>query len=360
MKTALAIFVGWIVAIHIFEIIIFPSMLYPNQVLSWATLTQRFTLIWTTNADTAHYMAIAKNGYRGESAAFFPLWPLVVRILGTNPVVAKIAVGFFMLVFVLAYERLITVLGYSKIKGEVILIFLAFPSSSLLNGAFSEPLFLALSAISLLFIEKRQYAKGALVASLASATRPIGILLTLYLGLKLILSGKENLKKYWWTLPVSAIGLIAYSVYLYFAFGNITLFATAQTTGWGRHIGVLSFLQLFKESMVVIGQVFGSYKPVPINLLQVGVTPFLLLLAIVGFKKINKPLWLYSLLTIVVPLYSGTYLGGLREILAAFPLFIPFGDFLAKRKLFFYFYIFLAMLFQSYLLMRFFNFEWVA
>ncbi len=334
-------------------------MLYPNQVLSNVKLTDRFTLIWTTNADTGHYMAIAKNGYVGESAAFFPLWPLIIRILGSTPIMAKVLACFFSFLFIVFFVRLISLLGYSKIKEEIVLLFLAFPSSFLLTAPFSEPLFLSLSALTFVLVEQKRYAAAALIAALASAARPVGIVLTLYLALRLYGDGVKTLKKYWWTLLISPAGLLLYSAYLFITFGKFTLFWSAQTSGWGRQLGVASFIKLFRESMEVIGQVFGSYKPVPINLLQVAVIPFSIFLSIIAFKKINKALWFFSMLMIIIPLSSGTYVASLREILAAFPLFIPFGVFLTRRKTLFYLYLFSAILFQSLFLIRFLNYEWV-
>lgn len=359
MKLALAIFFGWLVAIHLFELIVFPSMFHPNEVLSSATLIQRFVLIWTNNADTAHYMAIARSGYVGENASFFPLWPIIIRILGSSPLVAKVVACLFTFIFIVLLGRLVSILGYSKIKEETIFVFLAFPSSFLLLAPFSEPLFLPLCALTFILAEKKKLFLAALVAALASAARPVGVVLTLYLAVKLLEGGLPALKKYWWILLISPLGLVMYSLYLFLTFGDFTLFWTDQTAGWGREIGLRSFPKLISECMEVVRQVLGPYKPPPINFLQVAVIPFTLFLGVISFKKISKSLWIYSLLVVIIPLSSGTYLATLREILAAFPLFIPFTNFLVRRKALLYSYLFLAMLFQSLLLIRFFNFEWV-
>lgn len=360
MGIVTSIYFGWFIAIHLFEVIVFPSMFHPNEVLSYATLTQRLTLIWTTNADTAHYMAIARNGYLGESAAFFPLWPLVIRLLGSGAVPAKIAASLFTFLFIILLGRLVTLVNNSKNKQEIILIFLSFPASFLLVAPFSEPLFLTLVVLTFLLSEKKRFAYAAIFAALASATRPVGIVLTLYLFLKIAEGGMPNLKKYWWVILISPLGLVFYSLYLYLIFGNFTLFWSAQTTGWGRQIGPLSILKLYAGAVEVVKQIFGPIKPVPMNFLEVAAVPFSIFLAILSFKKISRPLWIYSVLVIFIPISSGTYLAILREMLAAFPLFIPFGNFLVKRKSLLYLYLFLAMLFQSLLLIRFLNFEWVA
>ncbi len=360
MGLVTSIYFGWFAAIHLFEVIVFPSMLHPNEVLSYATLTERLTLIWTTNADTAHYMAIARHGYFGESAAFFPLWPLVIRLLGSGAVLAKIGACLFTFVFIILFGRLITLLNNSKDKQEIILIFLAFPASFLLVAPFSEPLFLTLAVFTFLLAEKKRFAYAALFAALASATRPVGVVLTLYLFLKITEGGMANLRRYWWVLLISPLGLVLYSLYLYLEFGNFTLFWSAQTAGWGRQFSLLSVQKLFLEPLEVGKQLLGPVKPVPINFLEAAVLPFSIFLAALSFRKLSRPLWVYSVLVILIPLSSGTYLAALREMLAAFPLFIPFGNFLVKRKTLLYFYLFLAVLFQSLLLIRFFNFEWVA
>lgn len=358
-KFPLNIFLGYLLAIHLFEIIVLPSMIHPNEVLSSFSLTERFTLIWTTNTDTMHYMAIANNGYYRESPAFFPLWPMLIRLFGGSPLAAKILASLLSFIFLLGFLRLIKILGQSKISHEIILVFLAFPASFLLTSVMSEPLFLTLAVLTFINAERGKFTTASVFAALASATRPVGIILAVYLALKIFRGGSKSFKKYWFVLLISPLGLILYSTYLYWQFGDFKLFYTSQTLGWGRDLSFGALKHLIGELTLVVSQIFGPVKPVPINFLQFAAIPFSAILAVIAFKKINRELWLVSVLMILTPLASGTYLAILREILAAFPLFIPFTNFLSTRKTFFYLYLFMAIFFQSLLLVRFFNFEWV-
>ena len=221
-RVEIAAFLGWFISIHLFEIIVFPSMMHPNQVLSDFSLTERFTLIWTTNADTAHYMAIAKDGYTQESPAFFPLWPIVIKMFGTNPNLAKLIASLLTLGFLYVFTLLIKRLGYSKISSESILAFLIFPASFLLVAPFSEPLYLLLAALTFLFGEKKKFALAAIFAALASATRPTGLFLSVYLFLKLL--QVQSFRRWAWTLLIAPLGLAFYALFLQIGFGDWSLF----------------------------------------------------------------------------------------------------------------------------------------
>lgn len=350
------IFLGWILAIHLMELIILPSQAVPTQLLSNLTLTERLINIWSSSADTAHYLLIAQNGYEFGNKTLFPLWPIILRMFGANPLSAKIISIFITLAFFIVFTKIIKNLNYQKYKETIIFCFIAFPSSFMLLAPMSEPLFLLLSALTILFSQKKKYFYAAILASLASATRSIGILLTLYLAVKIFQEGRASIKKYWWTVIVSTLGFVLFGLYLQLTFGDFTLFYKEQTA-WGRSIGFQSLVNLVNETSTTIGQILGPVKPVPINLLHFGLIFFFIFLAVYAYKKINKALWLYCIFSILVPLASGTSVALSRYLLAAFPLFIPLGEFFQKHKTIFYFYLFASILFQSILIIRFFNFE---
>ena len=353
----IAAFLGWFIAIHLFEIIVFPSMMHPNQVLSNFSLTERFTLIWTTNADTAHYMAIAKQGYAEESPAFFPLWPIVIRMFGANPYIAKIIASFLTLGFLYVFMLLIKQLGFLKNSRESILAFLIFPASFMLVAPFSEPLYILLAVFTFLFGEKKRFTLAAVFAALASATRPAGIFLSVYLFLKLL--QVQGFRRYAWTLLIAPLGLVLYALFLQISFGDWSLFYKGHA-GWGRSLSFGSLQNLISEQGEIIRQIFGPVKPVPINFIQFALIPFFLIIATFAFKKLKKPLWMYCVLTIALPLASGSSMSIPRFFLSAFPLFIPLGYLLNKNRMIFYLYLFLGLFFQSLLILRFLNFEWVA
>lgn len=352
----ISIFLGWVLAIHLFALIVIPSLPIPTQLLSNLTLSERLVNIWSSSSDTAHYLLIAQNGYEFGNKTLFPLWPIVLKVFGANPLIAKILSIALTLGFFIILIKLVKNLNYQKHTQTIILSLIAFPSSYMLLTPMSEPLYLFLNAITIFFGEKKKYFYAALFAALASATRSIGILLTLYLAIKIIKEGRQNIKKYWWTLFIAPLGFVLFSLYLQLSFGDFALFYKEQTA-WGRSLGFESILNLFGEMQTTLGQILGPVKPVPINLLHFGLIFFFIFLAINAYKKINIALWIYCCFAIIVPLASGTSIAISRYLLAAFPLFIPLGEFFEKHRAIFYFFLFTSILFQSLLIIRFFNFE---
>ncbi|OGD86523.1 hypothetical protein A2164_03390 [Candidatus Curtissbacteria bacterium RBG_13_35_7] len=213
-----------------------------------------------------------------------------------------------------------------------------------------------MSALSIYFAEKREFTKASIFIAFATATRLIGIILVFYLFLKIFEKGVNQLSKSWWTLFVAPLGVGLIGLYFQITRNNF-LIIYSEHTNWGRSLSISSFEHLIFESKDLILQIFGPVKPVSINLIHFGTIFFFIFLAAISFKKIRKALWIYCLLTIIIPLTSGTYAGLPRYLLASFPLFIPFGKYLENHKSIMYVYIFLAIFIQAVFLIRFFNFE---
>ncbi len=351
-----SLFLGWILAIHAFEAVILPSLQLPTQLLSQFSLKSRLWEIWAASSDGPLYMDVARNGYLHESRTIFPLWPILIRVLGTSPALAKLAAIALTFIFIILFSNLIKKLGYSKSSKETLIAFLLLPSSFLLAATLSEPLFLALAAATFMFSERKKFGWAAICAGLASGTRVVGIILTIYLAIKLWEAGPKTLARNFWILFISPMGFLLYALFLKITLGDFALFYKDQT-GWGRSLGLQAIQNFILEQINVVGQILGPFKPIPVNLMHFLLLFFLIFLAVISFKKLGRALWIYSVAVIALPLASGTTVAISRYLLAAFPLFLPFGQFLQKHKFIFYFYLFFAMLFQSYLLIRFFNFE---
>lgn len=355
----IAIFTGWVLAIHFLELIILPSLIIPTQLLSNLSLTQRFFAIWTSSADTAHYMLVAKGGYNVANPAFFPMMPILLKLLGANPITAKILSIVLSCIFILSFRKLINIYKSQKYSKVIVLSFLAFPASFLITAPFSETLYLALSALAIYFAEKRKFPQSGILIAFATATRLVGIILVLYLFLKIIENGVLEIKKNISALLIAPLGIICYGIYLQLIKGDFSLMYKSHTA-WGRGLSMANLEHLFMESKDLILQITGPVKPVAINLIHFGSIFFFLFLLFIAYRKISNALWIYCLLVIVIPLVSGTYSGIPRYILATFPLFIPLGKFLEEHKTIMYLYFFLAAFLQAFLIIRFFNFEVAA
>jgi hypothetical protein len=355
----ISLVLGYVFAIHIFEALILPSLLVPAQILSGFSLTERFFNIWTTNADTFHYMLAAKEGYPTANPAFFPMMPVLLKITGANPVSAKILSIALFVVFVLTFKKIIELFNYSKYTQLILFSFLAFPATFLLVAPFSETLYLPASALAIYFAEKDKFTKSAVFVAIASATRLIGVVLVFYLFLKIVQKRKKQFLKFAPNLLIAPLGIILFAVFLEIKTGDFSQLYAGHKE-WGRGITASNLASFFSVSKELIFQIAGPTKPHALNLIHFGSIFFAAALSAIAFRKISLPLWTYCNLALIIPLISGTYFGMPRYILAVFPLFIPFGKILENNKILMYLYFFLAIILQTFLILRFFNFEAAA
>lgn len=131
--------------------------------------------------DSDWYLEIADHGYREESAAFFPLYPGLVRALelvfGSHLVagvvlsLAAAGTGAWALYAIAKH-----VAGEAVARDSVLLLAL-YPTAFVFTSAYSEGLFLALATTSFLAGLRRRPWLAGLLAGLAVATRLAGLAL---------------------------------------------------------------------------------------------------------------------------------------------------------------------------------------
>jgi Mannosyltransferase (PIG-V) len=132
--------------------------------------------------DAVWYLHIAEHGYpHTTEAAYFPLYPLLVHVVGfvaRSEVVAAALVSlvaFF--VALVALHRLTELeLGAAAARRTVILVAF-FPAAVFFSAAYTESLFLALSVGVLLAARRERWALAGALGALAAATRSAGVLL---------------------------------------------------------------------------------------------------------------------------------------------------------------------------------------
>jgi hypothetical protein len=319
--------------------------------------------------DGEHYVALAAGGYLqppdNVSPAFFPLYPLLIRsfaelfggplTLGTLSVWG-VLLSLLALPFALYFVYNIAREGWGEPTAQVTVLTLAFfPTSFFLNAAYTESLFLALSAGSLWALRvRRDLLLACALAAFATATRNVGVFLLAPLAYEW-LRGEAG-RGYGWgrgmaCLALASSGLVAYAAYLWWRFGDPLLFYTQQSR-WGREAtgpldSLLSALTRGGESLVrlfsprlwadpslgrvadALGAANNAY-----NLVFLGLA---LALLVAGLRVLPPGLSAYSLLLILPPTLFGTPQGPLmglpRYVLVAFPLFVVLGVLLGERRL---------------------------
>lgn len=140
--------------------------------------------------DSVWFLNIAHDGYgpgEGDRAAFFPLYPALVKALGWlcgSPLVAAIALSMAAFVVGMAALHRLAVIEVGPDAARWAVVALAlFPGSLWFSAAYSESLFLAVSVGAVLAARTRHWALAGLLGALGAATRSAGLLLVVPLVL---------------------------------------------------------------------------------------------------------------------------------------------------------------------------------
>ena len=167
----------WIAAI--FAFFFFEPNRHPNAD-RWDTARLHdlgyFTDIWA-RWDSDFFLRIAQNGYDDASAAFHPLYPALIAVLGRaffgHYVLAGLVIsllcclGSFVLLHGLAEQHL----GSAEGATRSVLYLAVFPMTLFLQAVYSESLFLLLVLAAFALAERNRFAGAGLVAGLAILTR---------------------------------------------------------------------------------------------------------------------------------------------------------------------------------------------
>lgn len=135
--------------------------------------------------DSVWYLTIAEHGYGDEQqhpqAAFYPLYPLLMRGLGWvvgSPLVAGILISLacFLVALALLHKLAALELGARDARATVLLVAF-FPTAFFFSAVYSESLFLLVSVGAFLAARSGRWAWAGLLGGLAALTRNSGVLL---------------------------------------------------------------------------------------------------------------------------------------------------------------------------------------
>jgi hypothetical protein len=196
--------------------------------------------------DGAWYLRIADSGYAGSDvrAAFFPLYPLLVRAVaapfGASPaalLVAAYAVALaaFLAALVLLHRLVSLELG-RPLAQPALLLLAVFPAAVFFGAPYSESLFLMLAVGAFYAARTERWAWAGAAAAGAAATRSAGVLLLLPLAMLWWTSRPRRARDAAWLLLV-LLGPAAYAAFLGLAEGDAWRFLDVQDA-WSRELAV--------------------------------------------------------------------------------------------------------------------------
>lgn len=266
------------------------------------------------------HVVIDQHGRHLSDLAFFPLFPALEKfahlIFGGNYFVAGIYVN--LLAWPLAIWGIYVVtekLADASIASLVTLLWAALPIALVQSMSYSESLFTALAAWSLYFLLQNNLVLAAALSSLAGATRPIGLALTVAVWVSAWMV-KSQLAKRVLALLIAPIGFLGY--FLYVANQRKNLFGYLQVQrDWGNGLdfGVhfSNWIWHYLKNNFIVG------------LLLLIVVAGLIYLTWLTIKNVSNPaVRAYLLVIVFQALTTASYFGSKpRYLLPAFPLLIP-------------------------------------
>jgi Mannosyltransferase (PIG-V) len=196
--------------------------------------------------DAVWYLRIADSGYRGSDAraAFFPLYPLLVRSLSTplggSPAALLVAayvvaMAAFVGALALLYRLVSLELG-RPLARPTLLLLSVFPAAVFFGAPYAESLFLLLAVAAFLAARTDHWTWAGTAAAGAAATRSAGVLLLVPLVMLWWTSRGRRARDAAW-LALVPLGLAAYALFLGLTEGDALRFLDVQDA-WSRDLTV--------------------------------------------------------------------------------------------------------------------------
>jgi len=263
--------------------------------------------------DSGWYAAIADRGYpdpeqivqgQPRSTAFFPAYPLLIRIVAipvgdvhlAGLMIANVA---FLLAVLLLYQ-MVAVSNGVPVARRTILLLLLFPFSFFFSAVYTESLFLLAAVAAFYFGQRRAWLLAGLFAALAGATRQAGVLVVAGLALLYLEQSSFDWRRpkagAWWIL-LGLAGPLAYMGFLIARHGDPFEFVAAQRA-WGtlryrpHHVGdVLNYASALLAAVICLRS--WSILPKSMTLWAAGMT-------LVGLTRLTS---MGRLSAVVFPLF---------------------------------------------------------
>ncbi len=323
----------------------------PTEAEHWvADPNSHFLSMWA-KWDSQYYLDIAEDGYwyvPGEQSnvAFFPMYPLLIRVLAPavkgNMVLAGFIISNVALLSSLIFLYLLSELemdGDAAAARRTVFYLALFPTAFFFSAVYTESLFLLLTLATMYFARKRWWLFASLAGMLAAATRNLGVLMWLLVMWEWLraqgwrirsaktaqswLDLRSGLWLRWIEIAIIALIPLGLFMYMYFLGKNFERpFAFIETqSAWGRqNIGPLAVIRQ-NIGLLISSDVNRGWFTVFWN-----ISALLSFLTLVPFvwRRLGGGYGLFMLICLLVPATSAV--GSIiRYVLPLFPAFILLG-----------------------------------
>lgn len=286
--------------------------------------------------DTGFYLSIATEGYQYwgvplPSVAFFPLYPLLIRLImplmGGDAMLAGIVVSHVaLLLAAVLFYRLVSDEWGPEVANRAVWYLLIFPTAFFGSAVYSESLFL-LTTIGAFYLARKGYWKGAALLAIATTlTRLVGLIIVPLLLLEWLRQYRQGERPGWGGLLAPALaplGTGAYMAYLQRTFGDALAFVHASAA-WARTP---------RSPLVMLAELWQQPAEGWLPAILAGHLhmdnwtdfAFIVTFLIIAFALLVEQRWgegVFVFLGVLIPLNSGLLMSQRRYVWVLFPAFI--------------------------------------
>ena len=302
--------------------------------------------------DAIHYLDIARHGYTAANTVFYPLYPLLMRIVSALTGSLPLAGGLVSLcAFVVALWLLARVtedeLGPRAARATVVLLAFA-PLAFFFTAVYTESLFLALSLGCFHAARRDRWGLACGLGTLAALTRVTGVLLILPLAW-MAWDARSARWRRLLALAVIPGALLGYSAFLGLhgldPLGPIKGEAVFGRVSAGPLGAVLLALRSAAGGLWLLTagpeSIYGPTIHGPLSIGAESIELFLILCGALwalraAWRRLSRPLVAYAVAALAMCLWSPTLGQPLvsfdRYLLTIFPLWMVAGAWLSERE----------------------------
>jgi hypothetical protein len=286
-----------------------------------------------------------------DTTAFFPGYPLLIRLVHLTgfdwPASALVATLLAGAVASAVIAVLVEAFSSERVALLVVALWSMQPESFVLSVAYSESLFTALAAGTLLALNRQRWLLAGLLAAGASATRSVAAALAV---VAVVMAARA-----WWQTPrdqrwtpaglrpwlapaLSPLGVLAYFAFLRGRVGSWTAWFDVEERGWHMHSD--PGVSVVTNTVRAFSKTFRFFEHPRGTLIPEGMTPIILIAAVVlaillwRLRSVSLEVRLYGVTFLVLMFITGNSYASLPRVLVpTFPLLIPAAVWLARRSL---------------------------
>jgi hypothetical protein len=325
------------------------NLVFPVLQAGQATMFGQPSPFWDPfmRFDGGWYYQIAAHGYgfvaggppvglgKPGKIAFFPVYPLLMRIVGrlfgrsaTDVYLGGIVVSWTAFALAMLALAALAQLDLPRRRAEhAALLAAVFPFAFFYGMVYTEAVFLLFTVVSFYCFRTRRWLLGGLFGALATATRVNGILMwpaLAWIAWQHVGPDRRERVQAGVGLLLVGAGLGLYSLYIYNLTGNPLEWA-ASIQRWGYYPGGSPWMEPVRVLRALCTHPYRyltTDRMAPYDTLY-GMCGILFLLAVpFVWRKLGAAYGLFMLLNLYLPLSSGTFEGVGRYCAVLFPCFI--------------------------------------